>query len=237
LDKQIKVIEKNPEILLVSTNGITFPSKFPFVFFSINENIRVSFGLLLKGNFVKNSSVLMKKSVIDAIGLLDENIQLKAMEDYDYWLRILKFKDKSILILKEILIKYRIHELSIAEYTRFKDPKYLLNKYKTLRYIFNKYKDYNQNYTNSQLKSKLYQLRTSKIEQHLLKKKINLFDLLNDKCMKTKTKLSVLISYYNQKYFNFIKIYDCKLPHYCGICFFKLNFVLRNHKLYFFIQK
>lgn len=237
LGKQIDIIEKNPDILLVSTNGITFPSKYPFKFFSIKENKRISFRLLLKGNFVKNSSVLMKKSVIDAIGLLDENFQLKAMEDYDYWLRLLKYKDKSILILKEILIKYRIHKLSIREYTRFKDPKYLSNRYKTYQYIFNKYKDYNQREINNQLYSKLLQLNTSKIEQNLLQRKINLFDLIKDKSMKIRTKIPVLIRYYIHKYFNFIQLFNCKLPHYCELAIFQINFILRNYRLYFFVKK
>lgn len=237
LEKQIEIIEKNPDILLISTNGITFPSKYPFMFLSIKEDKRISFRLLLKGNFVKNSSVLMKKSVIDAIGLLDENFQLKAMEDYDYWLRLLKYKDKSILILKEILIKYRIHEDSVREYSLFKDPKYHLNRYKTYLFIFNKYKDHDQNYIKAQLKPKLYKFWISKMEHLLLQKKICQLDLLRNKYIKSIKKVSILLKYYNRKYFKFIKLLDCNLPHYCGISFFKMSIILRNYRLYILIEK
>ncbi|MFX1502247.1 MAG: glycosyltransferase family 2 protein, partial [Promethearchaeota archaeon] len=107
LEIQINLFEKNPNILLIATNGVLFPTKLNMKVIPLKKNIKISFKQLLEKNIIINSSVLFKKEVISMVGLLDENINLKYGEDFDYWLRILRFKDKSILIIKNILVKYR----------------------------------------------------------------------------------------------------------------------------------
>ena len=203
LDKQIDAFEKNPNILLVSTNGIKFPSNYVQKFFSIQDNKIMFFRELLKKNLVITSSILMKRSVIKNIGLMDES--LRNMQDYDYWLKILKYKDKSILILRNILIKYRIHESNITEQNLNKYPKYLLKRYKIYLYIYSKFHDYDQNYIKSILRDRLYHVKLSQMEQSILQKRISQYNLIKDKHLKFNDKLSLLIKYYYNSYFNFIK--------------------------------
>ncbi|WP_061209373.1 glycosyltransferase family 2 protein [Leptospira borgpetersenii] len=50
--------------------------------------------LILNGNGINNSSVVVRKSILDQVGSLDEEPDLVAGEDYDYWIRISKITDK-----------------------------------------------------------------------------------------------------------------------------------------------
>ncbi|EKO58945.1 glycosyltransferase family 2 protein [Leptospira kirschneri] len=50
--------------------------------------------LILNGNAINNSSVVVRKSILDTVGSLDETPDLIAGEDYDYWLRIAKITDR-----------------------------------------------------------------------------------------------------------------------------------------------
>ncbi|MBW0434137.1 glycosyltransferase [Leptospira yasudae] len=58
--------------------------------------------LIVNGNAINNSSVVLRKSVIDSVGLLDENPEIVAGEDYDYWMRIAKVTDKFYRIPKTL---------------------------------------------------------------------------------------------------------------------------------------
>ena len=197
LEKQIESLKKNPEILLVSSNGFILSVKIAWVILPLKFNKRITFKELMKRLVILNSSVLLKRSVIDSIGLLDENPKLRGIEDYDYWLRILKFKDKSILLLKDALIKYRSHESSISETSS------LLYKYKSYFEICKKYSDLDQKFIENRLRNRLYRILTNQKKQQFLKKKITLIDFLNEKRIKLNDKFSFLIESFNNKYFNF----------------------------------
>lgn len=64
-------------------------------------------------NFLVNSSVVLSKEVVERIGLLNESRDLRATEDYEYWLRIIGQGCK-YTFLNEALIKYRIHASQIT---------------------------------------------------------------------------------------------------------------------------
>ncbi len=79
------------------------------------------------------STVLIRREVIDKIGMFDEDIRLKAVEDYDYWLRIARiykigFIDKPLAIHREnnssltrgILTKIKRNHLVPCEFYRRK---------------------------------------------------------------------------------------------------------------------
>lgn len=53
-------------------------------------NSPVYVDLLKNGNPIINSGVVFKKSIFDVTGFIDENRELIAVEDFDYWLRISK---------------------------------------------------------------------------------------------------------------------------------------------------
>lgn len=48
----------------------------------------VACDLLIHANVIPNSSVVIKKSIINKIGYLSEDKKLIAVEDFDYWLRV-----------------------------------------------------------------------------------------------------------------------------------------------------
>jgi glycosyltransferase involved in cell wall biosynthesis len=58
--------------------------------------------LIINGNGIVNSSVLIKKNIVDLVGLFTEDRNLIAVEDYDYWIRVsmmtnrFKYIDKSL---------------------------------------------------------------------------------------------------------------------------------------------
>lgn len=87
--------------------------------FRTKNNIKYTIGTLkcnLEGmifkdlfwnNFIVNSTVMIRKSCISKIGLLDESIRIVGAEDYDYWLRLsLCFKVGHI---SKTLVYYRLH--------------------------------------------------------------------------------------------------------------------------------
>lgn len=50
--------------------------------------------LLLNGNGIINSSVLIRKSIVDLVGEITEDKNLIAVEDFDYWIRAAKITDR-----------------------------------------------------------------------------------------------------------------------------------------------
>ncbi|TGM56515.1 glycosyltransferase family 2 protein [Leptospira adleri] len=56
--------------------------------------------LILNGNGINNSSVVVRKSIVDKVGGLDENPNLVAGEDFDFWIRIATKTDRFYRIRK-----------------------------------------------------------------------------------------------------------------------------------------
>lgn len=50
--------------------------------------------LIINGNGIVNSSVVVKKEIVDLVGKITEDRNLIAVEDYDYWIRIAKATDR-----------------------------------------------------------------------------------------------------------------------------------------------
>jgi glycosyltransferase involved in cell wall biosynthesis len=66
---------------------------------------------LLLGNFITNSSAVVRRSCFDKVGYFNEN--LRGSDDYDLWVRIAKYF--KIHYLNQILIKKRLHKLNFSE--------------------------------------------------------------------------------------------------------------------------
>ncbi|MFQ5825386.1 MAG: hypothetical protein ACE5JB_15195, partial [bacterium] len=66
---------------------------------------------LLLGNFITNSSAVVRRSCFDKVGYFNEN--LRGSDDYDLWVRIAKYFE--IHYLNQILIKKRLHKLNFSE--------------------------------------------------------------------------------------------------------------------------
>ena len=117
LEKQIKLFQISNETAMVYTRyktieGDTISSRiFP-------KNGRYKSGNIFKSlylrSFVACSSVMVKRSVLDQVGLFSADPDLIAIEDTDLWLRIaLKHVIKCTNNLP--LILYRIHAKSISQ--------------------------------------------------------------------------------------------------------------------------
>jgi glycosyltransferase involved in cell wall biosynthesis len=64
------------------------------IYIGRNSNINHHKDLLINGNFIPNSSVVIKKNILNPIGEISENPNLIGAEDYNYLLRISKFTNK-----------------------------------------------------------------------------------------------------------------------------------------------
>jgi len=106
------IVSKISDNILRKRNTSVAPNIF---FENLQGNIELSIPKLLMMNYVIPSSVLVKKSTFTSAGMFEQELG-KRGEDYLLWLNILKkFK---IILLDEILIKYRIHHnnLSLQSY-------------------------------------------------------------------------------------------------------------------------
>ncbi len=70
--------------------------------------------LLVKGNFINNSSVVVRKICLESIDGLNEELQMVACEDYNAWLRISQITDKFLYIPARLGF-YRLHELGYSQ--------------------------------------------------------------------------------------------------------------------------
>ena len=73
----------------------------------------VLFDLLVHGNPISNSSVVVRKNLFEQIGWIDENPEMIAGEDFNTWLRIAQITDKFCYIPKT-LGYYLLHEQGIS---------------------------------------------------------------------------------------------------------------------------
>jgi len=174
LEKQVKFLESNNEISLIycdcyiidNNSNIekdTYSEKTKFIKGKI-------FKKLLSNNFIPTSTVLLRKKVLDDVGLF--NLEYKISQDYDLWLRI---SDKYLIdFLKQPLAKYRFHSESIS-----KDVKLMTNEdFQILKYWLNKKPELKME-LKDQIKSKIahlyYQTVLYYYHNHKIKKAIKEF--------------------------------------------------------------
>ena len=70
--------------------------------------------LLLKGNAIANSSVAVRKSVLQQIDGINESVEMIAAEDYNTWLRIAQLTEQFVYLPRS-LGYYLIHNQSISQ--------------------------------------------------------------------------------------------------------------------------
>jgi len=71
------------------------------------------YDLLLNGNFISNSSVIVKKQIVVELGGISEDRSLIAIEDFDMWLKI-AYKSYRFMRLSCPLGGYLIHEKNLT---------------------------------------------------------------------------------------------------------------------------
>ena len=89
-----------------NTNNFFFKKKYLISKFP-KKNITKQ--LLLNGNFIYNSSVIIKKKVLVKINLINENKDIIGSEDYNTWLKTSEITNK-FLYIKKVLGTYNNNE-------------------------------------------------------------------------------------------------------------------------------
>lgn len=77
-------------------------------------------------NLISNATVILDRNLLLKVGLLNEDPNLRAVEDYEFWIRCLNFAKPHFC--NERLILYRIHTNRISDIDEGKSKKrYILN--------------------------------------------------------------------------------------------------------------
>lgn len=187
LATQVKAMELDKTLLFTSSRFSFYPSTSPQGRATF-RNRRLSFRGLISHYIVANSSVIMRKSVRDTVGYLDEDPYLRAVEDFDYWLRILDYQDNSCLIQKEVLMKYRLHEANISTLP----DKTTLNWLDKVFIIFEKYQSKRPRDVKLAKKIAEAVFKRSHLKQDLYEKRINCFQALLSFEYDLRTKASII---------------------------------------------
>lgn len=141
LEKQLHVFQntKDENLGLVSCGANLINKKNKRFSIYNPKNIKVDFPeILLRNPIYSNSSVLIKKSVIDKVGERDYN--MKYSEDWDMWIRICKNGFK-IQFIDKPLFNYHFHDTNVTKATKDK-----LLKVRDAEYVFNKHQDLYKKY-------------------------------------------------------------------------------------------
>lgn len=112
--------------------------------------------LLLKGNLISNSSTIVKKKILEKVGMVNESKSLIAAEDYNTWLKISTLTDLFVYIPKRLGF-YFVHEHNISQKNMYEPTKEatkdflgFLCKNEKLKFKSRlKYLSFNNNYLNS----------------------------------------------------------------------------------------
>jgi glycosyltransferase involved in cell wall biosynthesis len=118
LEEQIKYLNQNKTCLMVYSMSLSFGD---VNFFSprfellplLHKACRSYDDLIEKGNSITCSSVIVKKDLFNAANGFDENPDLKAVEDYELWIRL--SRQTQIGFIPKILVRYRIHKYQSSD--------------------------------------------------------------------------------------------------------------------------
>lgn len=116
LELQIEYLETHPELSLVYSNAIIIDENGTRKGYLLNQEKAKQgrvFLDLLGGNFITILTVLMRRELLESIGLFNEEPSLIAVEDYEYWMR-LAFSFGFGYINKPLAL-YRIHSVSMSK--------------------------------------------------------------------------------------------------------------------------
>jgi glycosyltransferase involved in cell wall biosynthesis len=110
LREQAGFLVQHPEIGLLFSEALMFvvENGEKKILKKIGYTVNPTFCSLLWGNYIPNSTVVIRRSCLDQIGLLNENRDLIASEDYEYWMRIAR--RFSIAGIAKPLAYYRVRE-------------------------------------------------------------------------------------------------------------------------------
>jgi glycosyltransferase involved in cell wall biosynthesis len=84
--------------------------------------------MLINGNPISNSSVFVRKKLIDQVGFLNENIVMIGAEDFNLWLKIAKITNK-FLYLSKFLGYYEYHSNGVSRKDMSECHKIAINEF------------------------------------------------------------------------------------------------------------
>lgn len=201
LEKQMQAFDNNPGLLLVSTNGYYFRENYRKKMKSIITDKKISFRSLLRDNIIITSSVLMKSEVMKQIGLMDEDPRIKAAEDYDYWLRILNYRDNSALVLKDRFVMYRLHRNNLNKFGQ------ISRQSERLRVIFSKYMNHEKQYIERILENHVKSEDRIESTIALYSGRISIKILLTEKEVSLPGKITIMAKYLIFRLFPYLRKY------------------------------
>jgi len=115
LERQIEILDKYPSVGLVCSNALVLKNgQDKLVRLYLREDQGRSGWVLkelLKDNFVITSTAVIRRSLLNRVGIFSEDPLLRVGEDYDLWLRISALSE--IYYIDEALAIYRDHPNSI----------------------------------------------------------------------------------------------------------------------------
>lgn len=107
IETQLQILEADDSLDFVATDFLESPSRRRKTALGLTEPKLLVFEDLLHACPIFNSSVVIRTSVVREVGLQDEG--LRTCQDYEYWLRVLRRRDRSGVILPQALTVYRRH--------------------------------------------------------------------------------------------------------------------------------
>ncbi|QQS44845.1 MAG: glycosyltransferase [Acidobacteriota bacterium] len=110
LEKQVAYLDRHPQVGLLFSEAIMFSEEAgrKVEMSPIGYTADPTFRQLLYGDFIPNSTVVIRRSCVEKVGLLNESRELIGVEDYEYWMRIARFFEMAGM--PEPLAMYRIRE-------------------------------------------------------------------------------------------------------------------------------
>jgi len=119
LEKRVEALDKHPEVAFsygqayhIDENCQTLRLfKPPHNYSRVREGRDVIQEMLIHGNLVILSSIMVRRSCLDEVGLFDLNYRAGS-EDLDLWVRLAK--RYAIAYIAEPLVKYRLHSQSVS---------------------------------------------------------------------------------------------------------------------------
>lgn len=113
LAKQVAVLDGAPRVALCYTNALCFGADGVERTWMVKKKVfKNHHRHLLIGNVIPNSSVLMRKEAIDAVGLFLESPEFVAVEDFDAWLKM--SREHEFAYIDEALLLYRVHGMGLS---------------------------------------------------------------------------------------------------------------------------
>lgn len=113
LARQVALMEARPELALCYTEGVNFGDSDFFTRNTLGGRLEAGhFAALLYRNFITNSSVLVRRDVLQKVGAFNIDRAVRGTEDYEMWLRI--SQHHAIAGVHEPLFRYRIHRSNLA---------------------------------------------------------------------------------------------------------------------------